>query len=283
MQLPRATYTGTHLQDEVCVLLQVSALLGALQVNAATPAVPANRWNVDFGEESCALSRRVSDASSPVVTFWSPFGGVRPRLAIIGGDRALMNELGRANAVVLGEDDRLPIQVERYDQPRGAIALMRDLPEDFTQRVASSSRLRIMRGNRTVLELRMPGAAEAVRVLQTCNDDLLASWGIDMQARSTMRQRAEPELPVASAFTSASYPHEALMNRQQGQSVAVLTISAEGQPTACRIVRSSRSESLDGATCRVLMSRTRWRPALDASGRPTVDQEAITLTWVIPQ
>ncbi len=77
---------------------------------------------------------------------------------------------------------------------------------------------------------------------------------------------------VRSLFSSDDYPESALLLGQEGTAQARLTVGADGQPTECAIVRSSGHEALDLATCKVLMTRARFRPARDSAGRPMADQ-----------
>ena len=75
----------------------------------------------------------------------------------------------------------------------------------------------------------------------------------------------DPPKPI---FSYQDYPAEALRNRWQGSVVADLTISAEGRPTACRIVKSSGHKVLDDVTCKLIMTRARFTPAKDQTGKP---------------
>lgn len=83
---------------------------------------------------------------------------------------------------------------------------------------------------------------------------------------------ADPRL----LFSYEDYPAQALKNHEQGTVQAELTIGADGRVKACKIIRSSKSEALDTATCNILTVRARFTPARDAYGNPTQD------TYVTP-
>jgi protein TonB len=51
------------------------------------------------------------------------------------------------------------------------------------------------------------------------------------------------------------------------------TVSPRGRVERCQITRSSGSRRLDDVTCRLIMRRLRYRPALDPAGRP--------IDWVV--
>jgi TonB family protein len=84
-------------------------------------------------------------------------------------------------------------------------------------------------------------------------------------------------------FDSNAYPLEAIRRSQQGRVVAKLSIDPSGSPTACAILTSSRSESLDGTTCSILMKRATFKPARDRNGVATVGDYTVPVRWVLPE
>lgn len=53
-----------------------------------------------------------------------------------------------------------------------------------------------------------------------------------------------------------------------GRAMAALQIDTDGMPTNCRVTRSSGDPYVDGGLCPIIYRRLRFRPALDADGRP---------------
>ena len=76
---------------------------------------------------------------------------------------------------------------------------------------------------------------------------------------------------IRGHFTNEDYPRAAEGAGIQGTVVARLIVGTKGRVTACRIRLSSGSEALDEATCRIILKRFRFAPALDASGAATTD------------
>ena len=108
----------------------------------------------------------------------------------------------------------------------------------------------------------------------------LIAYAAVMQAPNAKPVQGSANVP--SLFSYDDYPEEAVRNRWQGDVVVGVTVSAEGRPTACDIVRSSGHKVLDDATCRIVMRRARFKPATDASGRPVVDHVVIPpIRWRI--
>jgi protein TonB len=76
---------------------------------------------------------------------------------------------------------------------------------------------------------------------------------------------------VRMLFSSDDYPADAMQNGWQGAVVVDLRIDAKGQPRRCVIVRTSGHESLDHATCNIMLIRARFIPAKDSNGKPVED------------
>ena len=87
--------------------------------------------------------------------------------------------------------------------------------------------------------------------------------------------------PLTSYVTPGDYPREALLNAEQGVVQFALHIGTDGLVKGCRIVQSSGSERLDSATCRIMQSRARFKPARDRHGNAVEDTYEGSLTWRI--
>ena len=83
--------------------------------------------------------------------------------------------------------------------------------------------------------------------------------------------RSSSAPPVHSLFSGDDYPADAQRNNEQGTVTVDMLIGTDGRVTGCTVTGSSGSRSLDNATCRILRSRARFDPALDAQGRPTLE------------
>jgi protein TonB len=85
---------------------------------------------------------------------------------------------------------------------------------------------------------------------------------------------------VRALITADDYPSSAVRNEETGSLRAKLMIAANGRVSDCSIVKSSGSQALDSATCKILRSRARFTPALDSNGLPTAGSYVTpTITW----
>lgn len=92
---------------------------------------------------------------------------------------------------------------------------------------------------------------------------------------------AEPVTSLPSLFAVSDYPPEALAQRKQGITDFRLRISATGRVEDCRVERSSGSAALDEATCRVITRRARFRPGINAAGRPVPSIYTGMIHWTL--
>ena len=65
----------------------------------------------------------------------------------------------------------------------------------------------------------------------------------------------------------------------RGRAMVSLRVEPSGQPTNCRIVRSSGNSTIDAGLCPLITRRVYFRPALNASGQPIPYQLQYVATW----
>lgn len=85
-----------------------------------------------------------------------------------------------------------------------------------------------------------------------------------------------------SWITPYDYPTSALRENRSGYAGFRLTITPQGRPMRCEIVYESGSSDIDQATCKLLMKRARFKPALDAQGNSTVAVYRNVQSFYIP-
>lgn len=85
---------------------------------------------------------------------------------------------------------------------------------------------------------------------------------------------------TAGAINSAKdYPRETRELRKDDYVIVAITVSAEGKPTACRIVRPSKDAQANAITCTLAMQRFRFKPATDVQGNPVASTYGWRQRW----
>jgi protein TonB len=79
------------------------------------------------------------------------------------------------------------------------------------------------------------------------------------------------------------YPKNALRIGATGYVLFQLSVAANGKPTACEVVSSSKNADLDKTACDLVMARARFSPATDEDGKPVAGLFRSTIRWQIPE
>jgi protein TonB len=92
------------------------------------------------------------------------------------------------------------------------------------------------------------------------------------------KNHATPSGPA----NSADYPKEALKKGWEGVAAFTIKVDVDGKPYDCKITESSGHDVLDKETCRYIIMRARFKPAIDSNGKPYVSDFSSKLRWKIP-
>jgi TonB family protein len=135
------------------------------------------------------------------------------------------------------------------------------------------------RGRRIVLK--SGPLAKPFAELRRCTDQLLQSWGLDVEQQRTLSRRPTPTGNVHGWLSGADYPMNALMAKEQAVITVRLMVGADGSVTGCEVLRSFAPPTFQDPTCRLLTRRARFEPALDASGKPVASHYINRIKWIL--
>lgn len=258
-------------------LLFSTLLLAAPPVAAQAPAQeppPAPRWIVDWSESRCTLVRQSGDliAALRVVP-----GGRQVDLRI---SDAKAPTLHTGTVVSVSFDDGTPIPSTAFSYSAGKAEGygVEPLDRSFVQQLAGASSLRIKRGSTTLLDLPFRTAAKAVKALEVCEEDALRRWGIDPAAVASLRERARL---IKSPVTNDDYPDAAIRAGSEGSVAVLVTVGTNGKAESCSVIESVAGEILDKTTCRLILERGRYQPAIGPTGEPVASPWVEVVNWVI--
>jgi TonB family protein len=132
-------------------------------------------------------------------------------------------------------------------------------------------------------EPRLPDASTAGSGLLRMENPTKRVRPVPPPDRALAGRRPIFETSPASWFGSDAYPDEAIRQGQQGRVVAKLSLDPAGLPTACTVLSSSRSISLDRTTCSQFLKHATFKPARDRKGVATVGEYTVPVRWVLPE
>jgi hypothetical protein len=265
-------------------------------------------WNVDYAEERCRLARRFGEGDQSVFLFMDLYGPSEYyRLTIAGkplrvgatrgeatiqfgpGEQeqqlAFLNgNLGKEPAFIFSSSARLA-------PPSAAeISAIKNRPEDEWVNVQPISEdrkkavkyMRIGRPLRKPLILETGSMRAPLAALDTCIENMLASWGVDVEKHKQLLQPTKPLQSPEKWVVSSDYPIRMLSEGQPALVNFRLNIGTDGIPTACYIQATTRPKEFDDAVCKSVMRRAKFSPALDATGRPLASYYQNTVYFRIP-
>lgn len=265
------------------LLLIGASLLGGVAVPASTlqtAAVPSSKWTVEYADEMCTLARSYGPEAERLILGFSPTPmGEDMRVVVLtqGGRRA------RAGTARIGFGNAGP-PVEGFyvagpvgDGAMQIVAI--DVPADALKPIETAKVLTVQAGSDLNRSFALSGVGAAMRALGKCVTDLLKSWGMDEGTLAAIVERPTALARPRNYLSHKDYPKEALDRNEQGTVGMRYMVGVDGVPRDCAIVESSGSVSLDETSCRILMSRARFRPARDAAGKPLPSLSFTRIIW----
>lgn len=260
-----------RLVTSACILMAGAAALGATAPAAAQAiaGTPESRWEIDYGATKCRLLRHFTlagqayrlevDRGWTLGGFnWGLYGSALP---VYSSAASIEIELGagrrhraQADSYVAKTGDE---RVIRWNDPDGVV--FDALREGGLGHLTGPQKLDVSPS--------LPNVGAAIEALETCENDLLASWGFDAERSRSLAIRPRPAGDPGKWVTRGDYPFYDAVNNNEGMTTFLLTIGADGATTGCRIIESSGFRSLDAKTCELLLARAVFLPAEDREGR----------------
>jgi TonB family protein len=149
----------------------------------------------------------------------------------------------------------------------------------FLDRVAAAGAMRLYQGKQLVLEHDLPGAAAAIALLRTCERAAMQSAGIDAEAWQSLRAAPRPLVELVKLVKVKDYPKEAVRARASGRVVVRLRVAPSGRPEACDYIFRSGHEALDQVTCKIMLERVRFHPAIGPDGKAASAPYVTKISW----
>ena len=88
-----------------------------------------------------------------------------------------------------------------------------------------------------------------------------------------------PPRRLRGRLRDSDYPEAAAAAGASGTVSVRYFVEVTGRVSGCRVTRSSGNAALDEATCRLIAERFRYRPSLDARGRPVRSVIVVDHDW----
>jgi len=263
-------------------MLAIVTALASLALSAEAPTMlePKGPWVVDGEEGLCLLARSYDTPTGALTIGFEPVA-TQDRMEVLMKYPATGNDYirrGQATLTLLPENVPVSASFSSFMAGKGRRSLRLSVSRSVYDNMPKATALSISADKSFVLALRNPGGA--VAALQKCETALLQHWGIDSVALAAAKTPAHIA-DVVKWFTPSAYPKDALAHHFSGRVVAILSVNELGTVQNCRVVVSSRNDSLDQGTCGIVMRHQRISPALDAAGKPVASWLILPVRWLV--
>ena len=297
------TYQNAFKAGVCCIA--AAGLFGSSLSNSAKEQeplrlAPSSKWNLHAADDSCRLLRSFGEGKDKVAFFLERFEPGHSFSMLVAG-RPFRSISSRDYANVRFGDAQQPVEVKfmpgsltDYDpalifrstwfgaqqvedgeneadddgMPDSAMIKRFQPEEEAAIEYISVNRAGM---KEVVLETGSMGAPMAA--MRLCTDNLLKTWGIDIDKHRSLASEPKPLSPPQSWLKSSDYPSGLLRKGVQGIVNFRLSVDPTGTPTACHIQQSTRPVEFDKTVCDLLMRRARFEPAVTKNG------EAIASYW----
>jgi TonB family protein len=278
--------TGGIIRAVALLCLASPVAAAADDQNAAAWLQPSSTWQVDYAEADCRLLRRFGEGDAAVylelkrgLAFdsyaWTLYGAALPKYTERVDLTIALEPQGREYRV-----EALPYVL--VDRPEKLLKWS-DTDRTIGGAMRDDQRLRFTSGQNLDVRVSLSGMAAAVKALETCQSDLLASWGLSADYLSRIAVKPEPATNAGRWATNDDYPSNAKRARSEGIATFLLSVSAEGKTVDCRIVGSSGFRILDDRMCHLMRSRAVFHPARDKEGKAVPSFYVNRVRWQIPR
>jgi hypothetical protein len=296
------------------MLVPAGLVLPFCPAQARDPLVqePSSAWQMDYGDDRCTLARSFGEGEDQTLFTLSMYAPDDfPTINIIRKERPrdpnkylvqfapdteyaeidypMQAKFGDLNGVILpfslrpvAETIAIEKQAKAKPDERDYTVFRNWTAAEREERERSITEFRLRRAFADDLHLKLGSMRQPMEAMRTCLDELLGHWGIDAEVQRSLRQ---PALPVGNPgdwVVTADYPQGMLTSGYQGVVDFRLIVGADGKPTNCIIQQTSRPADFAAASCRALMRRAKFSPAIDAAGNPVISYWSNSVRFVIP-
>jgi hypothetical protein len=117
--------------------------------------------------------------------------------------------------------------------------------------------------------------------MRQCTDNLVRYWGYDPEVLRNLSRSVEPAGNPANWLKPKDFPNSPKSEIESGRLAFRLDISDAGQVTGCKVLYRTKSDIYTDQVCTALVQRAKFKPALDAQGKPVKSFYINRVLWLI--
>lgn len=254
-------------------------LMAVAEASPPAPLVPHGNWTVAYEQSMCLASRKFGDAGAVELLLRpSPVGSA---LEITFVDttakerRVVMDGDGFVRAGPVGERQQVSYRAWRSPSQNGRVIII-NAKQAILDDISDDGWLSFEDGDTKAVAVQTKQFAKLRPVLADCKRKVAQHWGVDVAALERMATPADPVGDPARWVSYTDFPSGA----SAGQVTMLFRVGVDGRAGDCRVIETTGVKSLEDVSCRAMVQRARFRPALDRDGKPMVSWEIRRVRWL---
>lgn len=246
---------------------------------------PTSQWKVEYAERECRLTRNFG-ADQDLILFRLARGTSLTNYDIMLAGISIPKQSKGVDIkiTISPQNSTQSFNGENRDIPNRKERILRWYDGDLVPILAGpkNQALFVTSDKNYHVKLKMDDFPAALKAMETCHDDLLKGWGIDDPQMRALASMPEPKVSPGTWASTKDYPSDLIRAEVGGEVSFKLDVSAEGLPTSCLVIVSSKIDQLDKITCKIMMQRAKFKPALAADGGPAASYYINRVRWQVP-
>ena len=263
-------------------LMLAAAAFGVEDGAPLAPLTPAGKWTVDTVPSGCRANRTFGAAedvvlriiAKPITSTYFVSVTLKAPISISYNDpvRVTLEPGGR---VLTGS-------ATGFSPLAGRPVLVGAFVDSAPFAASSVSAIGFSVKDKRIAYLTMDHVPALLAVLKTCENEMLAKFGVDLAGQQIVATPPEPILTMESLFRSNDYPVGARRAGAEGVVAGRFRVTPDGSVTDCVVISGSGNAELDQGTCAIWLSRAKFKPALSKDGQPVASAQIFSLHWSLP-
>ena len=257
----------------------LTALFLASAASSAVPLQPTDKWVLNYEDAQCNAYRNYGTEKNPLyLAFKAPPVGDVVQLMVLQNGPRMGAEQHDIN-VKIGERPLLRTNMLVYRGKKGKFRIkLINLPRAEFEALRQTHKVEIS-GKGQDYTFGLSDVAAFMKALDECLVDLRDFYNVGVPDMRNPKLSQEPVGDLASLFNAKDYPGTAILNRLQGTTTLQILVNDKGAVADCSVTGTSGNATIDAQSCAIITERARFRPALDAQGKPTRSSFSQRITW----
>lgn len=246
---------------------------------------PTSQWKVEYADRECRLTRNFGE-NQELILFRLARGTslINYDIMLAGLSIPKQSKGVDIEITINPQNSKQSFEGQNRDVPNRNERVLRWFDGDIVPIVfgPKNQEMLVVSDKKYSVKLRMEDFPAALKAMETCHDDLLKGWGIDGPKMRALASMPEPKVSPVEWANTGDYPSDLILAEVGGDVSFKLDVSANGLPTNCLVIVSSKVDQLDKLTCRLMMQRAKFKPAIAADGSPAASHYINRVRWQVP-